>query len=110
MVARAPSCPRDWGFWIWDSLAIARQIPTIESRIPADRTSAAIAAVVSASSSGSVIGVDCRYSMFGFNANTAAAATAAAADSVSVSTIDATEPVAIANARIDIATADAPVR
>src|SRR5205823_2433399 len=47
----------------------------------------ATATVVVASSSGSVIGVDCRYSTFGFSANTAAPAAAAAADPVSDSTI-----------------------
>jgi hypothetical protein len=72
--------------------------------------SIAIASVVVASSSGSVIGVDCRYSTFGFNAKTAAPATAALADSVSASTIDAIEPLATAKAITEMATADAPLR
>src|SRR5205085_5911224 len=50
--------------------------------------SIATAVVVVASSSGSVIGVDCRYSTFGLSAKTAAAAIDAAAEPVSASTID----------------------
>ena len=61
-------------------------------------------------SSGSVIGVDCRYSTFGFSANTAAPAAAAVADPVSDSTIQLMAPAAIAKAAIEIATPDAPVR
>ena len=71
-------------------------------------SSIATASVVSASSSGSVIGVACRYSTFGFSANTAAPATAAAGESVSSRTIHAIAPTATANAAIEIATADAP--
>src|SRR5438105_15657009 len=59
--------------------------------------SKATATSVSPRSSGSVIGVDCRYSTFGFNANTAAAATPAHRDPVSVATIHATAAVAAAN-------------
>src|SRR5580765_1614815 len=65
---------------------------------------------VSASSSGSVIGVDCRYSTFGLAAKTIAAKAAARRDAVSADTIHAIAPVATANERIDRATADAPVR
>ena len=45
--------------------------------------SIATARVIRPISSGSVIGVDCRYSTFGLSANTAAPATAAAFDPVS---------------------------
>ena len=66
--------------------------------------------VVDAISSGSVIGVDCRYSTFGFSANTAAAAIAASDDWVRVNTIDAIDAVATANAATERATAEAPER
>ena len=59
--------------------------------------SSATASVVSPRSSGSVIGVACRYSTFGFSAKTAAPATAAARDPVSVRTIQAIAPAASAN-------------
>ena len=70
----------------------------------------ATATSVSASSSGSVIGVACRYSTFGLTANIADPSSAAAADPVRASTIQAIAAVATANEVIDIATAAAPVR
>ena len=48
--------------------------------------------------------------MFGFSANTAAPAIAAALDRVIINTIAPMLPAAIANAAIEIATPDAPVR
>src|SRR5262249_58806676 len=63
--------------------------PGAASCAPTRRRSAAIATDTSAISSGSVIGVDCRYSTFGFSANTAAAAIDAATDSVRSRTIHA---------------------
>jgi hypothetical protein len=66
--------------------------------------------VVKPMSSGSVIGVDCKYSTFGFNAKTATAAIAAGGELVIERTIEAIAPHAIANDTIEIATADAPVR
>ena len=61
-------------------------------------------------SSGSVIGVDCRYRTFGLSANTVAPVTPAAAEPVNAATIQAMAAVATAKAPIEIATADAPVR
>ena len=52
----------------------------------------------------------CRYSTFGFSANTATPAMLAAGDPVSSSTIHEIAPTATANAVIEIATADAPER
>src|SRR5262245_50713813 len=72
--------------------------------------SSATAVIVSAISSGSVIGVDCRYSTFGFSANTAAPATAAALESVSAATIQSRAPVAAARLSIEIGIAENPVR
>jgi len=72
--------------------------------------SSATDVVVSASRSGSVIGVDCRYRTFGFSAKTAAPMTAALIESVSAAMIQTMAAVAIANAMIDIITADAPLR
>src|SRR5581483_1733269 len=70
----------------------------------------AIASVVEAMSSGSLIGVDCRYTTFGLSENTAAATTPAAVESVAIAAIQAIDPAANANAATEIATADAPVR
>src|SRR5204862_5784991 len=64
--------------------------------------------VIRPRSSGSVIGVACRYRTLGFSANTAAPATAAAGDSVRWRTIHEIAPTASANEAIEIATADAP--
>ena len=60
--------------------------------------------------SGSVIGVACRYTTFGFSAKTAAATRAAADDPVSAPAIQAIAVVASAKERTEIRTADAPVR
>ena len=70
----------------------------------------ATAVVISASSSGSVIGVACRYSTFGLKAKTAAPLRAARGDPVSAAIIHAMAAVAIANDTTEIATADAPLR
>src|SRR6266851_5840326 len=85
----------------------ARRVPT-SARL--QLTSIATATMVSATSSGSVIGVDCRYNTFGFSAYAAAAANAAAGDSVIAITSQAIPPAATANAAIEMATPDAPVR
>src|SRR5262245_7072412 len=84
--------------------------PVGASIVSVDSINNATPSNVSASSSGSVIGVDCRYSTFGLAAKTVAATTAATCDSVSADTIHAMAAVATANERIDRTTADAPVR
>src|SRR5262245_24792325 len=84
--------------------------PNAASILSVDSISNATPSSVSASSSGSVIGVDCRYNTFGLAAKTVAATTAATRDSVSADTIHAIAPAATANERIERATADAPVR
>src|SRR5580765_1000626 len=91
--------------------ASASTMPAMAERLPS-RTyaiSSATASNVSASSSGSVIGVACRYTTFGFSAKTAAPTSAAAAEPVSAPAIQAMAVVATANEITEMNTADAPV-
>jgi len=61
-------------------------------------------------SSGSVMGVDCRYNTLGFNAKTSVPAAAATQEPVRAAISQATALTATANDTIEMATADAPVR
>src|SRR5215831_15420356 len=96
--------------------ARANATPTLTARgdAPFRRSTYAMtiatATVIVARSSGSVIGVDWRYSTFGLSAKTAAPAAPASRDPVTAATIHAIAAAATPNATTDIVTADAPLR